>query len=229
MSDEIEVRNIGIDLQDSLRDLKAYKDFRDELDKFIQKEFTEGVHYGLPYEGAPKKTILLPGSQAIARLTKTKPMFFPDTRTHEMFGKTPGIITYSCYLVPYSAIRLIAEAIQAHGIEFFEPMCKLFCLAEGRGGGWVSEKKSNKLKENTVIKMTQKRALGDAAIRVADLSDKYTQDAEELDKSDFFDNIEEKKDEVDILGEDTLSDDDISLSEVEPNPLVVEEEHDDEF
>ena len=247
------VVGIGDELRDNLADLKAYQAFRDELDKFIKSKFTKGVHYGPPYEGCKKDTILLPGAQAIARLTKTKPMFFPDMELFEMMGRTPGVIVMKCYLVPMTRIPFIADQVMERGVEVFEPLCKLFCLAEGRGGGYVAEKK-NKLKENMVVKMTQIRALRDAAVRVADLSDKYDQDTDEYSKEElgFFDTVakedkpgaketttkkgketttKEAKD-VDILGEDPLSDSNLDKcplpKDATTNPLA-DEGKDDEM
>ena len=230
-SERIEVQfNPPVPISDSLTDLTAYKKFRDDLDKFIGKNFQRDVHYGEPFKDAGKDTILLPGAQAIARLTKTKPMFFPDMELFTQFGKTPGVMVMKCYLVPYDIIPYIAEQVVKHGVDKFEPLCKMYCLSEGRGAGYIAEKK-NTLKENMIVKMTQVRSLRDAAIRVADLSDKYAQDLDDYDKEDlgFFDDLtkgdKEKTDEKpDTTTPDILGDNDVELPEGNVNPLAEEKE-----
>lgn len=225
---ELVVANMGDELRDSLADLKAYDAFWTQLDEFLKSKFKKGVHYGPPYKGADKDTILLPGAQAVARLTKTKPMFFPDMELFEQMGRHPGVIVMKCYLVPMKQIPQIANQVIEHGVEVFEPLCKLLCLAEGRGGGYIAEKK-NQLKENTTVKMAQIRALRDAVVRVIDLSDKFSQDLDDLADLGFFDDVDKKDTpetkeakDADILGEDILSDDNVEAPKATANSLADE-------
>jgi len=165
-------------LDAKVSNIKKYKEYRDKIDAFIKDNLDEGIDYGHPFKGAPK-TLLLPGAQKISRLLSFKPMFFPDTDTWKMLGSDKATVAFTCYLMPYDKIDKAMEVVATLGKESAETVIKMYAFSEGRGAGKLDDEKT-RMKENALVKKTQKRAFVDAVIRIADLSDKFTQDMDEL-------------------------------------------------
>ena len=184
--------NADVYLQNKLGNLKAYKEYRDKIDKFIKQNLIEGIDYGPPYEGSKKWTLLLPGAQKISRLLDLKPMFYPDIETWEMLGKNAGYVCYECFLMPYSKIDDAVDVLTSLGSTAEKVIVKLMCVSEGRGAGFLKSE-SSRLAENALVKKVQKRAFVDAVIRISDLSDKFTQDMDDLDDFPFGDEKSNKK------------------------------------
>jgi hypothetical protein len=133
----------------------------------IKNIFKEGYHFGT-IPGTPKPSLWQPGAETILM----------------SFGLADE------YTVTDS------EKDWNNGFFYFEVKCSLlksgFKVAEGLGSCNTKEKKyqrvdsNGELKQdpytlaNTILKMAKKRALVDAAKRVAGLSDVFTQDIEDL-------------------------------------------------
>ncbi len=134
----------------------------------IKSIFKEGYHYGT-IPGTPKPSLWQPGAETILM----------------SFGLADE------YTVTDS------EKDWENGFFYFEVKCSLskygFKVAEGLGSCNTKEKRYQRIDErtgelkqdpytlaNTILKMAKKRALVDAAKRVAGLSDVFTQDTEDL-------------------------------------------------
>lgn len=125
------------------------------LQGYIQSNLVDGVDYGrISINGKKSKECLFkPGAEKICSLMHLKPSFSIDKELVEIVGKE--VIPYVCHL------------INRHTGEI---------EGEGRGSCSLKEKGGN---ANVAIKIAQKRAQIDAVLRVAALSDQFTQDLED--------------------------------------------------
>ena len=129
------------------------------MDRFIRENLKHGVDYAKPFRSAGKETLLKPGSEKVCVLLNLMPVFRGDEETlaHLPASVRSSTITFLCELVNRST-----------GVK----------IAEGRGSASLTE--SNiKGNLNSAIKMAEKRAQMDATLRVAALSDRFTQDVED--------------------------------------------------
>ena len=129
------------------------------MDRFIRENLKYGVDYAKPFRSAGKETLLKPGSEKVCVLLNLMPVFRGDEETlsHLPASVRSSTITFLCELVNRST-----------GVK----------IAEGRGSASLTE--SNiKGNLNSAIKMAEKRAQMDATLRVAALSDRFTQDMED--------------------------------------------------
>lgn len=158
-------------------DLENFRTVRKAVMEFVKSELSEGVDFGKSYAGADKDVLLKPGAEKIAILLRLEPVFIKDTDTFDMIGK-PGRICMICFLVTHDAKVSALETLGKLGVEFREEVYRCFAYAEGRGAGNVHEKKNTT--DNTLVKMVEKRAQVNATLRIASLSDIFTQDLEEM-------------------------------------------------
>lgn len=139
---------------------------RNLIEQFIHSNLTQGVDYDtIPGCGA-KKTLLKPGAERVCSLLRLQPVFKMDAETYNMMPerlKQQGIVCYKCELVN-TAGEVVGEG---RGSETLDPNSKKT--------GWDA---------NKAIKIAQKRAQVDAVLRVAALSDRFTQDVEDMPTSE---------------------------------------------
>jgi hypothetical protein len=146
---------------------------RDLLEAFIKKDLKEGVDYGqIPFHRRDckeankgmdatcncrrsKPTMLQPGSQKIANRLQLATTFELDTQLIEALGGN-GIVAFVCRLLHHGEV-----------------------VAEGRGACDPNEHIGQD--PNSRVKIAQKRAMVDAVLRAAALSDHFTQDLEDMD------------------------------------------------
>ena len=102
-----------------------------------------------------KSTLAKPGSEKICGLLQLRPRFRRDLENWEMLGSEPGVIALVCELVTASGD----------------------VVAEGRGG---RHRDQDFGEINRTLKMCQKSAQTDAVLRLAGLSEIFTQDLEDL-------------------------------------------------
>ena len=128
------------------------------LQSYIKEHLVDGTDFGKINMGGKqsKECLFKPGAEKICSLMHLKPTFSIDRELSEIIGKE--VIPYVCHLVN----RHTGE------IE-----------GEGRGSCSLKEKQKN---ANVAIKIAQKRAQIDAVLRVAALSDQFTQDLDEMEK-----------------------------------------------
>lgn len=141
--------------------LEIMKKERSLMDQFVRSQLTDGVDYAPAYNGA-KPTLLKPGSEKVALLLNLMPVFEVDHETHNILSAAvkDDTICYRCRLVS----RATGETV-----------------ADGRGACSIKSKRGD---VNTAIKIAEKRAQLDATLRVAALSDRFTQDMAQEDKKD---------------------------------------------
>src|SRR5262245_60227282 len=102
-----------------------------------------------------KSTLCKPGSEKICGLLRLRPRFRRDVETWEMLGSEAGVVA------------LVCELVTAAGI----------VVAEGRGARHRDQDYGD---VNKTIKMVQKSGQTDAVLRLAGLSEIFTQDLEDL-------------------------------------------------
>lgn len=133
---------------------------RNLINVFIEKSLKDGTDYGsINVRGVNSKPSLFkPGSEKMCSLFGLAPRFERDEDTWEMLGKKAGLVTYKCELVD----------------------TKGNVVGEGRGTA-ITNLQSD-FDVNKQVKIAQKRAQIDAVLRVFALSERFTQDMEDLPK-----------------------------------------------
>lgn len=147
------------------------------MDKFIKESLKEGVDFDKPFAAAVKKTLLKPGSEKVCVLLNLMPVFRKDEETmvHLSSDVRGSNVAFLCELVHRSSGTKVAE---------------------GRGSAALTEP-NIKGNLNSAIKMAEKRAQMDATLRVAALSDRFTQDLEDpVYKEKMSEQISDKPNDV---------------------------------
>lgn len=136
------------------------KQFDDDMNRFIDTVLIAGVDYGvIPHCNKP--TLLKSGAEKIMNYL--------------------GLI----------ARTEVVNRVEDHNTAFFSYECKVYLLdyngvVRGEGVGICNSREGRYAKQNgyavqnTVLKMTKKRALVDAALNVGNLSARFTQDVEDM-------------------------------------------------
>lgn len=127
---------------------------RNALEDYIRSGLKQGVDYDR-VGPSKKNTLLKPGAEKVAALLRLRATFHKDGETVEMLADAErGTLAYVCQLVtPAGEVA-----------------------AEGRGACSPDERPN----VNVRIKIAMKRAQVDAVLRVAALSDHFTQDLDDL-------------------------------------------------
>jgi hypothetical protein len=99
-----------------------------------------------------------PGAEKVCSLLQLRPTFAPDQATQELAGSAPGLFAYVCWLVNRDG-RVVGEGRGAAEL--------------GERRGWTA---------NNAIKIAEKRSQVDAVLRVAGLSELFTQDLEDAEQ-----------------------------------------------
>jgi len=158
--------------------LEQYQADRDKMLGFVNDKLQEGVDFGEMYEGAKKPSLLKPGAEKVCILLQIEPVFVADRDTWTMMGKQSGHVNLVCYLLNQERKLRALKMIKELGKENEATIFKMLAIAEGRGAGYLNEKKTTN--DNSLIKIVEKRSLVDAVLRVAGLSEMYTQDGEDI-------------------------------------------------
>jgi len=143
--------------------LQAGSERRRKFVVWIGKELKEGIDFGkITGQSAAgkefkssKPSLWQPGAQKILDYTGCRVEFHRDLETWEMAGSPNGLFCYRCIVLA----RTNGEV-----------------LGEGRGAASIGEKK---WPPHTAIKMAEKRAQVDAALRTFGLAESFTQDIDE--------------------------------------------------
>jgi len=88
-----------------------------------------------------------------------------------------GCVNLVCYLLTGERKLQALKLIKEMGKENEATIFKMLAISEGRGAGTIKERSN--MNANSLIKIVEKRALVDAVLRVAGLSEMYTQDGED--------------------------------------------------
>ena len=157
--------------------LEQYHAYRNKVLAFVKQELREGVDYGEAYEGVGKPSLKKPGAEKVCILLQIEPVFFADRDTWTMMGKQAGHVNLVCYLLNQERKLRALKELKELGKDNEATIFKTCAIAEGRGAGYITEKKTTN--DNNLIKIVEKRSLVDAVLRVAGLSEMYTQDGED--------------------------------------------------
>jgi len=153
-------KNLAIIDTVDIRQVQATMTKISQFQQVIQKTLHQGHDFGI-IPGTDKPTLLKPGAEKILMMMGLRSEFEIVDSTRD-FEK---------------------------GFFQYQVQCKLFkgdiLITEGLGACNTRERKYLKMDpytmDNTVLKMAKKRALVDAALLVASLSDVFTQDLEDID------------------------------------------------
>lgn len=148
------------------QDLRAMLDHENEkralINEFIEKNLTAGTDFGsIEIRGVQSKPSLFkPGSEKMCNLFRLTPKFERDDDTWEMLGKKAGVICFKCELVDQTG-KIVGE---------------------GRGTATTAIQADFDV--NKQVKIAEKRAQIDAVLRVFALSERFTQDIEDMPKEE---------------------------------------------
>ncbi len=145
----------------ALRQMVALEEERREIIReFIARNLKSGTDFGTIMAGRreTKPSLFKPGAEKICLLFQLRPKFTPDRATLAMAGNPPGLFAYVCRLIDRQG-RIVGE---------------------GRGAADLSER--NGWTVNNAIKICEKRAQVDAVLRVAGISEIFTQDLEDMEQ-----------------------------------------------
>lgn len=147
---------------------------------FVNERFVHGIDYGRAIENqSAKPVLLLPGAEKIVRAFDTHQEYANDVATWTMLGKPTNTVFIICRIVDNKTGKVIGE---------------------GRGACTIGEKFGLQAARDTngSIKIAEKRALVDAAKGTFMLSDRFTQDLEEIKsfidvKRSFFESVQKMR------------------------------------
>jgi len=153
------VNPLDVDITAFSKDIKRRTVNKDTLVQWVKDNLTDGVDFGSIVFGkrVSRPSLLKPGSEKICGLLGLTPTFpsLPIYENKIIHGKDIDDIVIRC------------ELVNSDG----------HFVAEGVGGRSVSKEKGDL---NKALKMALKSAQIDATLRVAGLSDMYTQDIEDM-------------------------------------------------
>ena len=136
------------------------KQFDDDMNRFIDSVLISGVDYGvIPHCNKP--TLLKSGAEKIMNYLG---LIARTEVVNRVEDYNTGFFSYECkvYLIDYNGI------VKGEGVG----------ICNSREGRYA--KQNGYAVQNTVLKMTKKRALVDAALNVGNLSARFTQDVEDM-------------------------------------------------
>lgn len=147
---------------------------------FVNEKFIEGIDYGRAIDNTTAKPVLLqPGAEKIVHAFDTHPEYSVDRDTWEILGKPTNTVFMVCNIVDNKAGKIIGQ---------------------GRGACTVGEKFGLQAARDTngSVKIAKKRALVDAAKDAFMLSQRFTQDMEEVKsfidlKKQFFEGVQKMR------------------------------------
>ena len=129
------------------------------FESWVKRNLRPGIHYGtFPVDGQeiPRPTLLKPGAELVAILFNWRFHFAADLDSLQMYGLAPaGAFAYVCHVIDTDGRT----------------------VGQGRGVAELRETAMNNA--NKTVKMAQKRAMVDAILRCAGLSQWFTQDLDE--------------------------------------------------
>lgn len=168
------------------------------IQQIMEAVLQQGVHYGPPYEGSDKQTLLLPGAHTLTSTFGLTPKFDIEDLSDLAAGYVRFRIKARIYSI--SGIYLgegVGEcssteekyqweyALNDAHYEATDPADRRIAFKKDKrapdGIKTVKQVRANFAdKSNTVLKICKKRALVDGVILVLDCSDIFSQDLEEL-------------------------------------------------
>src|SRR4030042_600110 len=128
---------------------------------FVNEHFVEGIDYGKGDPRSEKKSLLKPGAEKICKAFNTHPHWTVDKDMWEILGRPTNTAFFTCHI-----IHNVTGAI----------------IGEGRGACTIGETHNGQPARDTngSIKNEKKRAMVDAALDAFMLSERFTQDIDEI-------------------------------------------------
>lgn len=147
----------SVSVESVKENITRMNEIRGLIDGYIQQNLVPGTDYGeiKTDKFTSKPSLFKPGSEKMCTLFQLKARFKRDDETWEMAGKPQGTFFYVC------------ELIDGNGNIW----------GEGRGAEAAGSKSRD---VNAAIKIAEKRAQVDAVLRVFALSERFTQDIEDM-------------------------------------------------
>jgi hypothetical protein len=129
------------------------------FESWIKRNMRPGIHFGIiPVDGQEpgKPTLLKPGAELVALLYGWRFHFTADLDSLSMYGPgIGGVFAYVCHVIDRESRTV------------------------GQGRGVAELRETGMSNANKTVKMAEKRAMVDAVLRCAGLSQWFTQDLEE--------------------------------------------------
>jgi len=165
----------AVELPSHLKELQQKVDTRAEytkiVDRFIKTQLKEGTDYGAiemdrkkrdgtPYKVTSKPTLFKAGAEKFADLFETRPEWQKDEDTWEMLGRMSGVVCYLCFLRNKEGQSV------------------------GEGRGTAHTTMGSDFDINKQVKIAKKRAFVDAVLTAFSLSERFTQDFDDVEEGD---------------------------------------------
>ena len=171
-----------------------------EFQQACQQYMVKGVDFGAPFPGSDKMSLLKPGAEKICRLAGVSDQYEVMESICD-YDKGLRMVTIKCNLVSLATDQLITSGlgecssyeskyryrwgyireVQELGLV---PGTLLSRTRTGRNGGEYTQYRMDNAdivdQFNTVVKIARKRALVDAGLGIARLSEIFTQDGDDL-------------------------------------------------
>lgn len=165
--------------------LAEVQEAKKERDQLIRGGLAKGRDYGT-IPGTNKDTLLKPGAEQICIWFECRPSLDVLSEEHD----DDKINVYEKPVYKNGRKTTATEEAKSQGLHAFRVSCKLLHRPTGQivgeGLGSCSTMESKYISrpndcENTVLKMAKKRAFVDAVLTTFGLSDRFTQDMEDMD------------------------------------------------
>ena len=166
MKSELELTANVADILPARKDMEERSKLIKHYYSVIMDLLVEGVDYGKGYEGQPKPSLFKSGAEKIA-------LFFGCRQEYELIKVVENLGEEAFFYFRYECrlIRISDNQMLAHGQAITNSKEKKFVkLAKG----------NNFELPNNLLKMSEKRAFANAALALSGLSDKFTQDFDEI-------------------------------------------------
>lgn len=136
-----------------------------EIERLVS-QFEDGVDYGTIYsqksgQAIGKPSLWKPGSEKVCVMFNLDPQFCQDTEVLNMLGNPKGLVALKCQLIDRTTGQRVGE---------------------GRGCAMLGDKGRD---FNTTVKIAEKSAQIDAVLRTFALSQRFTQDLEDMPKANL--------------------------------------------
>lgn len=167
----------------TIMDLNALKDRRDAIKNVYENVMIEGKHYGKPFKGSDKKTLLKAGGEVLCATFMLSPKFNKTTRH---LGDGHREVEFACHLfhIPsgkftgegWGSCSTLESKYRYRKAKLTCPECGGESIIKGKeeyGGGWVCWKKKGGCGEN--FKEDDQRITGQeqGKIENPDIADEY--------------------------------------------------------
>lgn len=167
----------------TIMDLNALKDRRDAIKSVYENVMIEGKHYGKPFKGSDKKTLLKAGGEVLCATFMLSPKFDKTTRH---LGDGHREVEFACHLFHIPTGKFVGEGwgscstleskYRYRTAKLTCPECSSESIIKGKkeyGGGWVCWKKKGGCGENFSDDDTRITQQEQGKVENPDIADEY--------------------------------------------------------